>query len=88
VLAPAAAGSVLELGGTFYQSIRFWFFILREVFTVAFAFLQAAIRCLAVASALVPMAQFAAHRSDNLSLVFACGRQSRVSLVQSVLRLP
>jgi hypothetical protein len=53
VLAPAAAGTVLDLDDVFHQLVRFCFFLLREVF----AFSQAAVRCLTVASALVPMAQ-------------------------------
>jgi hypothetical protein len=53
VLAPAAAGTVLDLDDDFHQVSSLLFFLLRKVF----AFPQAAIRCLTVASALVPMAQ-------------------------------
>jgi len=53
VLAPAAAGTVLDLDDGFHQRVCFCIFLLRKVF----AFPQAAIRCLTVASALVPMAQ-------------------------------
>ena len=60
MLAPAAAGSVLELGDAFHRS-DFCFFILWKVFAFAFvlvlALRQAAIRSLLSASALIPMAQ-------------------------------
>jgi len=60
VLAPAAAGSVLELGDAVHWS-GFCFFILWKVFAFAFAFAfvlrQAAMRCLAAVSALIPIAQ-------------------------------
>ena len=59
MLAPAAAGSVLEFGDAFHRLVRFCFFILRKVV----AFLQAAIRCLAVDSALVPIAQMKPNSS-------------------------
>ena len=54
--APAAAGSVLELVVVVHGLGRFLFFILGKVFALVLAFRQAAIRCLAAASALVPMA--------------------------------
>ncbi len=61
MLAPAAAGSVLEFGDAVH---RFCFFILRNVsLAFAFAFRQAAILCLAIASALVPMAQMKPNSS-------------------------
>ena len=60
MLAPAAAGSAFKLGSVVHGS-GFCFFILWKVFAVAvafvFAFRQAAIFCLAAASALIPMAQ-------------------------------
>jgi hypothetical protein len=61
VLASAAAGSVLDLDDDFHPLVHFCFFILRKVF--AFAFSQAAIRCLTVVSALVPMAQMKPNSS-------------------------
>ena len=63
VLAPAAAGSVLELDCVVHSLGRLCFFILWKafVFAVAFAFVlalcQAAIRSLLSASTLTPMAQ-------------------------------
>ena len=56
--APAAAGSVLELVVVVHGLGRFLFFILGKVFALAFVVAprQAAIRSLAAASALVPMA--------------------------------
>jgi hypothetical protein len=54
VRAPAAAGSVLEFGGVVHALGRLCLFILWNAF--AFAFRQAAICCLAAASALIPMA--------------------------------
>jgi len=58
VRAPAAAGSVLELGKAVHSS-GVCFFILGKVFVFAFVlvFPQAAICPLAAASALIPMAQ-------------------------------
>jgi len=60
VLAPPAAGSVLELEVTFHGS-GFCFFILGKVFASAFAFVlalaQAAMRSLLSAPTLTPMAQ-------------------------------
>jgi len=58
VLAPAAAGAVLELGDAVHECV-FCFFIPWKVFVVAFVVVlrQAASRCPAAASALVPMAQ-------------------------------
>ncbi len=60
MLAPSAAGSVLELEITVHASV-FCFFILWKVFAFAFVFVlalrQAAIRSLLAASALIPMAQ-------------------------------
>ncbi len=53
--APAAAGPVLELV-VVVHALVFCFFILGKVFALVLAFRQAAIRCLAAASALVPMA--------------------------------
>ena len=61
--APAAAGSVLEFGGVVHSSGCFCFFILWKVFAFAVAFRQAAIRCLAAASALIPMAQMKPNSS-------------------------
>ena len=62
MLAPAAAGSVFELGTSFHSSGS-CFFILWKVLAFAFAFAfvlalrQAAIFCMAADSALIPMAQ-------------------------------
>ena len=58
MLAPAAAGSVLEFGYAVHGSV-FCFFILWKVFAFAFvlALHQAAMRSLLSASALTPMAQ-------------------------------
>jgi hypothetical protein len=60
VLAPAAAGSVFELGKSFHSSGS-CFFILWKVLAFAFAFVlalrQAATFCMAADSALIPMAQ-------------------------------
>ena len=60
MLAPPAAGSVLELGDAVHGS-GFCFFILWKVFAFVFAFVlalpQAALRNLLAASALIPMAQ-------------------------------
>ena len=61
MLAPPAAGSVLELDGAVHSLSRLCFFILWKVFVFAFAFVlalaQAAVRSLLSASALTPMAQ-------------------------------
>ena len=60
MLAPAAAGPVLELDDAVHWS-GFCFFILWKVFALAFvlalALRQAAIRSLLSASALIPIAQ-------------------------------
>ena len=58
MLAPAAAGAVLELGDAVHWS-GFCFFILWKVFAFAFVFAlrQAAIRSLLAASVLIPIAQ-------------------------------
>ena len=91
MLAPAAAGSVLELWVAVHWLGCFCFFILGKVF--AFAFRQAATRCAAVCFRLDPdgpdeAQQFASHCSDDFSLVFSCGCQPRVALVQPVLCFP
>jgi hypothetical protein len=57
VLAPAAAGSVLELVYAIHWIGPSLFFILWKAFVFVVASSQAAICCLTVASALVPMAQ-------------------------------
>ena len=58
MLAPAAAGAVLELGVAVHLS-GFCFFILWKVSAFAFvlALRQAAMRSLPIASALIPIAQ-------------------------------
>jgi hypothetical protein len=61
VRARAAAGSVLEFGGIAHSLGRFCFSFFGKVF--AFAFRQAAIRCLAAVSALIPMAQMKPNSS-------------------------
>jgi len=61
VLAPAAAGSAFELDGVVHLCFCLCLFIFWKVFAfafaVVFAFSQAAIFCLAAASALTPIAQ-------------------------------
>ena len=66
--APAAAGSVLELGDAVHW---FGFFILWKVFAFAFvvAFCQAAIRCLTAASALTPIAQMKPTNSRPTAVI-------------------
>ena len=61
--APAAAGSFLEFGGIAHSLGCFCFFILWKGFAFVFAFRQAAIRCLAAVSALIPMAQMKPNSS-------------------------
>ena len=56
MLAPAAAGLVLELGDAVHWS-GFCFFILWKVFVFVLALCQAAVRSSQAASALTPMAQ-------------------------------
>ena len=58
MLAPPAAGSVLELGDALHWS-GFCFFILWKAFAFVFVLVlrQAAMRCLAAVSALIPIAQ-------------------------------
>ena len=88
MLAPAAAGTVLDLDDDFHPGVRFCFFLLRR-----FCFFSS---CSSLHNSRFGFStygpdktqEFAAHRSDDLSLVFARGRQSRVSLMQSVLCLP
>ena len=72
MLAPAAAGSVFELGKSFHSSGS-CFFILWKVFAFAFvlAFRQAARCCLTAASALVPTAQMKPSSSrPNAVMIF------------------
>ena len=69
MLASAAAGSVLEFGGAVHLLGCFCFFILKNVFAFAFAFRQAAIRCLTTVSALVPMAQMKPNSSRATAVV-------------------
>ena len=91
MLAPAAAGSVLELWVAVHRSGRFCFFILGKVFAFAFSSGGHSLRsfCFRPGSYGPDEAQqFSAYGSDDFSLVFAFGRQPRVSLVQPVLCFP
>ena len=63
MLASAAAGSVLEMSDDVHRSGRLYFSIL------GVAFDQAAIRCLATVSALVPMAQIKPNSSRATAVV-------------------
>jgi hypothetical protein len=63
VRARAAAGSVLEFGGVVHSLGCFAFSFFGKVFAFAFAFRQAAIRCLAAVSALIPIAQMKPNSS-------------------------
>ena len=65
MLASAAAGSMLEFSDDVHRWGGLCFFILRAVF----AFCQAAIRCLAIVSALVPMAQMKPNSSRATAMV-------------------
>ena len=90
VLPPAAAGSVLEFWRSFSSvKFAFCFFILREGCCVSSSCHSLPCSRFRLGSySPDETQQFAAYRCDDLSLVFARGCQSRVSLVQSVLRLP
>lgn len=85
-------GMVFELGDAIHESV-FYLSILWKVFAfaVVLALPPAAMRCQAAVSAIDSdgpdiAQQFAPHRGDDLALVLACHRQTRVALVQSVLR--
>ena len=88
MLAPAAAGTVLDLDDVFHQVVRFCF-----SFSGGFCFSSS---CYSLPDSRFRFGtygpdktqEFATYRCDDLSLVFARGSQSRVSLMQSVLRLP
>src|ERR1035438_8840691 len=88
VLAPAAAGSVLDLDGVFRQLVRFCLFILRKVFFSSSRDSLPGSRFRFGPYGPDETQQFATYGCDDLSLIFTLGRQSRVSLVQSVLCLP
>jgi hypothetical protein len=63
VRAQAAAGSVLEFGGSVHSLGCFCFFILWKVFAFAVAFRQTAIGGLTAVSALIPIAQMKPNSS-------------------------
>jgi hypothetical protein len=63
VRARAAAGSVLEFGGIVHSLGCFASSFVGDVFAFAFAFRQAAIRCLDAVSALIPIAQMKPNSS-------------------------
>jgi hypothetical protein len=91
VRAPAAAGSILEFGGAVHPLGRLCFFHSLECF--CFFLLSDCYLLPGCCFCLDPdgpdeTQQFAAHRSDDLSLVFACRRQLAVAHVQPMLGLP
>jgi hypothetical protein len=92
MLAPAAAGSVLELGGAVHPLGGLRFFILWKAFAFS-CFSSGGCLLLTCDFCLDPdgpdkAQQFASHCGDDLSLLFSCRRQPQVALVQSMLRLP
>ena len=92
VLAPAAAGPVLELDCAVHRCLVFIFPYL-ESFCFCFSFpsccqlLRAGCFSLDTNGPDEPH-QFTSNRCHGLSLVFACCHQLHVALVQAILRLP
>jgi hypothetical protein len=93
VLAPAAAGSVLELDGVVHLLICLRFFLIWKVLLLPFRFSSCSLLLHAVCFCLNSDCpdethQFASNRSHDLSLVLACCHQFHIALVQAILSFP